>query len=419
MQSAQTTHAAQSTELDARLPAGATVTREIDDGARQIVNFGPSHPATHGTFRIECLIEGERIIESRTGVGYLHRCFEKMCETHDYWGSIPYTDRLNYCSSFLNGVGFARTVEKLLGCEVPERALSIRVILSELSRIMDHFVCIGANLVDLGAITNFWYAFRPREEIYGLLEACCGARLTVSYCRIGGLARDVPDDFVEHCRRIVRKDIARALLEIEKLNTKNRIFQDRAMGIGVLSREQAIEWGWTGPCGRASGVDYDVRKAHPYDGYDRFDWEMPVETAGDVYARYLVRMEEIRQSCRIIEQALDQLPGGPVIVDDWKIALPPKNEVYTNIEALMAHFKLIMHGIQPPVGEVYSCVEGANGELGFYMVSDGTRKPWRVKVRPPCFAIFNAFDEMLRGANIADVVSILGSLNIIAGELDR
>lgn len=386
---------------------------------RQVVNLGPSHPATHGTFRIECVLEGERIVESRTGVGYLHRCFEKMSETHDYSGVIPYTDRLNYCSPFLNGVGYAMAVEKLLGCEVPKRAQYVRVILSEFSRIMDHFVCIGTNLVDLGAITNFWYAFRPREEIYGLLEQCSGARLTVSYCRIGGLADDVPGDFVDHSRRLVRKDIARALLEIERLNTKNRIFQDRARGVGVMRREDAIEWGWTGPCGRASGVAYDVRKAHPYYDYDRFDWTMPVETAGDVYARYLVRMEEIRQSCRIIEQALDQLPDGPHIVDDWSIALPPKQQVYTSIEALMAHFKLIMHGMLPPAGEVYACVEGANGELGFYIVSDGTRKPWRVKVRPPCFAIFQAFDTMLRGANIADVVSILGSLNVIAGELDR
>lgn len=390
-----------------------------DGGPRQVVNLGPSHPATHGTFRVECVLEGERIVESRTGIGYLHRCFEKMSETHDYWGAIPYTDRLNYCSSFNNGVGYAMAVEKLLGCEVPRRAQYVRVILSEFSRIMDHFVCIGANLVDLGAITNFWYAFRPREEIYTLLEACCGSRLTVSYCRIGGLALDVPEDFEAMCRRLARKDVPRALLEIEKLNSKNRIFQDRAVGIGVMPRDEAIAWGWTGPCGRASGIDYDVRRDHPYYDYDRFEWRVPVETAGDVYARYLVRMEEIRQSLRIIEQALDNLPGGPILVDDWRIALPPKQEVYTNIEALMAHFKLIMHGILPPPGEVYSYTEGANGELGFYIVSDGTRKPWRVKVRPPCFAIFQAFDDMLRGANLSDVVSILGSLNVIAGELDR
>jgi NADH dehydrogenase I D subunit len=395
------------------------VPEEMADSGRQIVNIGPSHPATHGTLRIECVIEGERVVDSRTGIGYLHRCFEKMSETHDWNGVIPYTDRLNYCSSFMNGVGYAMAVEKLLGCEIPQRAQVVRVILSELSRIMDHFVCVGANLVDLGAITNFWYAFRPREEIYGLLESCCGSRLTVSYCRIGGLAEDVPDDFVERCRRLVRKDIPRGVLEIEKLNTKNRIFQERSRGVGVMSRENAIEWGWTGPCARASGVAYDVRKAHPYYDYDQFQWEMPVETAGDVYARYLVRMEEIRQSMRIVEQALDVLPDGPVRVDDWSIALPPKEEVYTNIEALMAHFKLIMHGIKPPVGEVYSYTEGANGELGFYIVSDGERKPWRVKVRPPCFAIFQAFDEMLKGVNIADVPAIMASLNIIAGELDR
>jgi len=342
-----------------------------------------------------------------------------MSETHDYRGVIPYTDRLNYCSSFMNGVGYCKAVEKLLGCEVPKRAQYVRVILSEFSRIMDHLVCISTNLVDLGAITNFWYGFRPREEIYGLLESCCGARLTVSYCQIGGLAADVPDDFVEHCRRLVRKDVPRAVHELDKLNTKNRIFQERAVGIGVMPRENAIAWGWTGPCGRASGVEYDVCKAQPYYDYDKFEWEMPVETAGDVYARYLVRMEEIRQSMRIIEQALDNLPDGPVKVDDWRVSLPPKDEVYTNIEALMAHFMLIINGIQPPAGAVYDCTEGANGELGYYVVSDGSKHPYRVKVRPPCFAIFSAYDEMLQGLNVADTVSILGSLNIIAGESDR
>jgi NADH dehydrogenase I D subunit len=386
---------------------------------RMVVNIGPQHPATHGTFRIECVLEGERIVESRTEIGYLHRCFEKMSETHDYWGVIPYTDRLNYCSSMINGVGYCLTVEKLLGCTVPPRAQAIRVILSELSRIMDHLVCIGTNLVDLGAITNFWYAFRPREVIYDLLEACCGSRLTVSYVRIGGLQDNLPAGWVERCRKVIRKDVPRALIDLEKLNTKNPIFKLRGQGVGVMSRERAIAWGWTGPCARASGVDYDVRRDHPYHGYEQYEWQVPVEQAGDVFARYLVRMEEMRQSLRIVEQALDQLPDGPVIVDDRRIALPPKQEVYTNIEALMAHFKLIMHGILPPPGEVYGFVEGGNGELGFHVVSDGTRKPYRVKVRPPCFAIFQAFDEMLRGMLIADVVATLGSLNIIAGELDR
>ncbi len=390
-----------------------------DEEPRQIINLGPSHPATHGTFRIECVLEGERIVDSRTGIGYLHRCFEKMAETHDYWGVIPYTDRLNYCSSFLNGAGYCMAVEKLLGCQVPERAEYVRVILSEFSRIMDHFVCVGTNLVDLGAITNFWYSFRPREEIYGLLEACCGSRLTVSYCRIGGLAAEVPDDFVSRARRLVRKDIARGLRDLEKLNTHNPIFKDRATGIGVMPREEAINWGWTGPCARASSVDYDVRRDHPYSVYDRFEFDIPTASEGDVYARYQVRMAEIAESMRIIEQALDTLPPGPIRVDDWRIALPPKEEVYTNIEALMAHFKLVMHGILPPAGATYAYVEGANGELGFYVVSDGTRKPMRVKVRPPCFAIFQAFDAMLKDGMIADAVAILGSLNVIAGECDR
>jgi NADH dehydrogenase I D subunit len=396
-----------------------TPTVQAKTPERMVVNIGPQHPATHGTFRIECILEGERIVESRVEIGYLHRCFEKMSETHDYWGVIPYTDRLNYCSSMINGVGYCLAVEKLLGCTIPKRAEYIRVILSELSRIMDHMVCIGTNLVDLGGITNFWYSFRPRELIYDLLEACCGSRLTVSYVRIGGLAADIPAGWVERCRRMVRKDIPKAIRELEKLNQKNPIFHARGQGVGVMPRDRAIAWGWTGPCARASGVDYDVRRDIPYYDYDQFDWQVPVETGGDVWSRYLVRMEEMRQSLRIIEQCLDNLPDGPVIVDDRRIALPPKQEVYTNIEALMGHFKLIIHGILPPPGEVYGCVEGGNGELGFYLVSDGTRKPYRVKVRPPCFAIFQAFEEMLEGTVIADVVSILGSLNIIAGELDR
>lgn len=383
-----------------------------------VINIGPSHPATHGTFRIQCVLEGETIVESHTEIGYLHRCFEKMAETHTWTQVIPYTDRLNYCSSFMNNVGYCMAVEKLLGITIPKRAEVIRVILSEFSRIMDHVVAIAASIVDLGGITNFWYFYRPREEIYELLEECSGARLTVNYARIGGLANDVPADFVSHCKSILKR-LPKYWNDVDRLNTKNPIFQKRTRGIGLMSAEDAIAWGWTGPCLRASGVAYDVRKAYPYYDYDKYDFLIPTGKNGDTFDRYWVRMQEIIQSERIIEQALEALPSGPVMTDDKRIALPPKEEVYTNIEALMNHFKLIMEGIQVPKGEVYSFTEAANGELGFYIVSQGGGKPYRIKVRPPCFAIFQAFDEMLKGVMVSDVIAILGSLNIIAGELDR
>jgi NADH dehydrogenase I D subunit len=385
---------------------------------RVIVNVGPSHPATHGTFRVTCVLEGERIVDSYTQIGYLHRCFEKMAETHTYTQVIPFTDRLNYCSAFMNNVGYCMAVEKLLGIEIPRRAMYVRVILSEFSRIIDHLVCVTTNLVDLGAITNFWYGFTVREMIYTLLEKCCGARLTVNYARIGGLQDDVPKDFLAECKTLLAA-LPRFYDDIAALNTRNRIFHERTRGVGPMSPESAKAWGWTGPCLRASGVAYDIRKAEPYYEYDTFDFDIPVGTAGDTYDRYLVRMEEIRQSARIIEQAIEGLPEGDFIVRDRRIALPPKDDVYTNIEALMDHFKLIMHGILPPPGQLYLATEAANGELGFYVISDGGKKPYRLGCRAPCFAIFQAFDEMLKGCYVADLVAILGSLNIVAGELER
>jgi NADH:ubiquinone oxidoreductase subunit D len=318
----------------------------------------------------------------------------------------------------MNGHGWALAIEKLLGIHAPPRAEAIRVILSEFSRIMDHFVCIGANVVDLGAITPFFVLFRAREVIYDLLEACCGARLTVSYVRIGGLAQDVPETFDALCRKAI--DSVRDVTDqAEKLLTRNIIFTNRFRDIGVMSADDALSYGWVGPCLRGSGVAYDVRKDHPYSGYEQYDFDVPVGTTGDCYDRYLVRMEEIRQSLRIIEQALAKLPAGPVIVDDRKVALPPKSEVYSNIEALMNHFKLVYDGILPPPGEVYGYTEAANGELGFYVVSDGRKCPWRVKVRPPCFNIYQAFPEMIKGGLLADAIAIIGGLNVIAGELDR
>ena len=389
-----------------------------DDSDHTLINLGPSHPTMHGTFRVQALLDGETIKDAEAEIGYMNRNFEKMAEERTYWQIIPYTDRLNYCSSFMNGHGWALAVEKLLAVPAPPRAEAIRVILSEFSRIMDHIVAISTNVVDLGAITPFFVMFRAREDIYDLLEACCGARLTVSYVRIGGLADDVPEGFPAHCRRVL-KSVEEIWDQCNKLLTRNPIFQNRFKDVGVMGREDALSWGWVGPCLRASGVAYDVRKDHPYSGYEQYDFDVPVGTVGDCFDRYLVRMEEIRQSMRIIEQALAKLPAGPVITDDKRVALPPKSEVYSNIEALMNHFKLVYEGILPPQGEVYGYTEGANGELGFYVVSDGRKTPWRVKVRPPCYAIYQAFPHMIKGRLLADAVAIIGGLNVIAGELDR
>ena len=389
------------------------------DFERVTLNLGPSHPATHGTLRIVVTLDGEKIIGADTEIGYLHRCFEKSCETHTYQQAIPFTDRLNYMSAIINNVGYCMTVEKLLGLEVPSRAQHVRLILSELMRIADHLVCIGTNLVDMGALTNFWYLFQPREEIYGLVEACCGARLLPTYTRIGGLAVDVPDNFLEKAQTLVNR-LPKFINDVDKLVTNNRIFQDRCVGIGAISAEDAIDYGFTGPCLRACGVPFDIRKASPYLGYETYDWDVPISEGGDTYARYLVRMEEMRQSLRILQQAIDRgLPDGPVIVDNPYVALPPKEKVYNEMESLIYHFKLIMHGIQPPVGETYFQVEGGNGELGFYVISDGTKNPYRVRCRPPCFAIYQAYTRMITGQTIPDAIATLGSLNIIAGELDH
>jgi NADH:ubiquinone oxidoreductase subunit D len=307
----------------------------------------------------------------------------------------------------------------MLGIEIPERGQLVRTILSEFSRIMDHCVNIGTNLVDIGALTNFWYLYQPREGIYGLLEACCGARLTVSYVRVGGLAIDVPEDFVSRCRALL-ESIPRFLDDVDRLVTRNRIVRNRFAGTGVVTRDQAIAWGFTGPALRASGVAYDVRRSRPYDFYDRFDWDVPIATDGDNYARYLVRMEEMRQSLKIIRQALEIFPAsGPVSSDDWHVVLPPKDAVYHDMESLIFHFKLIMEGIRVPVGERYDWIEGANGELGFYAISDGGRGPYRLKHRPPCFPMMAAYEKIIVGGPISDAIATLGTLNIIAGELER
>jgi len=407
------------TEAETMVPDWATEAAQDDDHFEtQVLNIGPSHPATHGTLRTVARLDGELIVKAECEIGYLHRCFEKMAETHGWSQVIPYTDRLNYCSSHINGAGYALAVEKMLGIEAPRRAQVVHVILSELSRVMDHAVCLGAMLVDVGALTNFWYFFQPREEIYGLLESCAGGRLTVSYARIGGLAHDVPADFVDQVKKLLA-ETPKFIDDVESLITTNKIFRDRTEGVGSLSAEEAIAWGWTGPCLRACGVPYDVRKAVPYYTYPEYDFEVPVATTGDTYARYLVRIEEMRQSLRIVEQALADLPDGPVITDNHHVALPPKDKVYSEMEALIWHFKLIYEGINVPAGDAYSFTEGANGELGYYIVSDGGGKPYRIKVRPPCFALYQAFPHMLEGHLVSDAIAIQSSLNIIAGELDR
>lgn len=386
---------------------------------RMTINIGPSHPAMHGTFRLVAELDGEIIVASEIETGYLHRCFEKMAETHNWQQVIPYTDRLNYCSSFINNVAYCRTVEKMLGIQAPPRAVWASMVLSEFSRIMDHCVCNGTTLVDAGALTNFWYMFQPREEIYGLLESCCGARLTVSYGRIGGLAQDLPPDFMDRARRLL-EIIPPFLDDVEKLINKNRIWLDRAVGVAVMNAADAVNWGWTGPCLRASGVQWDLRRARAYDLYPELDFEVPVLYGGDIHDRYRIRMLECRESLKMIRQLLDRgIPEGPYIVDDPHVALPPKEACYNQMEAMIYHFKLIMDGIQVPAGEIYSAVEGANGELGFYAISDGSAKPYRLKCRPPCFPIFSSFSELIQGGTLSDAVISLGGLNVIAGELER
>lgn len=392
-------------------------TEEMGDG-RIVINIGPSHPAMHGIIRIIAEVEGEKVVRSDVEIGYLHRGFEKTCENVTYNQVIPYTDRLNYVSPLINNVGYALAVEKLIGIDVPERCKYIRVIASELSRLTDHLTCIAANAMELGAFTIFFYLIKSREELYQLIDELTGGRITTNFTRIGGVARDLPQNFGDKVK-VVFSNLRTALNETHKLLTRNRIFMDRMSGVGVISKEDAIALSFTGPVLRSTGVPYDVRKAQPYLVYERFDFDVPVGSKGDNYDRYLVRMEEMNQSMRIVEQALKQIPEGPIRVDDNGISLPPKNEVYGSIEGLMAHFKLVFEGVKPPPGEVYFAVEGANGELGFYIVSDGSGRPYRLRVRPPCFALMQGLSKMIEGGYIADIIATFGQINMIAGECER
>jgi NADH-quinone oxidoreductase subunit D len=384
------------------------------------LQMGPSHPAMHGTVRISLEVEGEKIKTADIQVGYLHRCFEKEAE-HATWTQIfPYTDRLNYVSPMLNNVGYALAVEKLLDLDgkVPERAQYIRVIVGEISRITDHLTCLAAGAMELGAFTVFFYLMKGREWLYELLEEVSGARLTHSYVRIGGVVADLPEGWPTKLRETLAK-VRTAIADVDKLLTRNKIFRDRMDGVGVIAKAEAAGWGLTGPVGRSTGLAYDVRKDHPYLVYDRFDFDVPVGATGDNFDRYAVRLEEIFQSMRILEQALAKLPAGPIIIDDPRVALPTKRETYNTIEAMIAHFKLIMDGLHVPAGEVYSFTEGGNGELGFYIVSDGTGRPVKCRVRPPCFANLAVLTKVLPGLFIADVVPTFGMINMIGGECDR
>ena len=382
------------------------------------LNLGPAHPASHGTIRNFVALEGETIISAVSEIGYLHRGFEKSCENHTYNQIIPYTDRLNYCSAILNNIAFAHTVEGMLDIELPKRGQFIRVIIGELSRIIDHLVCLAANLVDMGALTNYWYLYNPRETAYTLLSRLTGARLTNSYMRIGGMTHDLYDGFEKDLKECI-KDVEKGMDDSLSLIEHNRIFQDRAQNIGIVTAEDAINRGFSGPNLRASGVNYDVRKKNPYYFYDTFDFDVAIGSVGDVYDRMMVRFEEIRQSIKIIDQAMKRLPKGEINVQNHAISFPKKKNVYSNIEGLMNQFKLVMEGVKVPAGEYYRSIEAANGELGFYIVSDGSGTPYKVKVRPPCFYAMSALPDMIEGEMVADAVLDLGSLNIIAGELDR
>jgi NADH-quinone oxidoreductase subunit D len=411
-------------ELQVREPASrvADANEELADlhGERMVLNMGPSHPSTHGVLRIILELDGEIITRAVPDVGYLHRGDEKIAENMTYTQFIPYTDRLDYLAPLANNVAYALAVEKLLGIDqqLPPRCQFIRVICCELARISAHLLGLGAFAMDIGAMTVFLHTFTEREKIYNLCEALTGARFTTTYTRIGGLARDLPPGWIEQCRKFLDEVIVN-FDETEKLLTKNRIFVDRTQGIGVLPREVAIDYGITGPNLRGSGVDFDLRKAHPYLVYDQLRFDVPVGSKGDCYDRYLVRVEEMRQSVRIIRQCLDKLPCGPINVQDGKVVMPPKQQVLTRMEELIHHFILVTQGVNTPTGEIYFSAENPKGELGFYINSKGGGTPYRLKIRAPSFVNLSVLPHLLPGHMVSDIVAILGSLDFVMGECDR
>lgn len=385
------------------------------------LNLGPTHPATHGIFQNVLTMDGEIVQGTEQTIGYIHRAFEKICERRPFYQITTLTDRMNYCSAPINNLGWHMAVEKLLGIELPKRVEYMRVIIMELSRITDHIICNTIISQDAGATTPFLYYYQWRERIYEVYEEICGARLTTNMGRIGGFERNFSDLAWERIRTII-KELPAALVEFDKLLVRNRVFMDRTINCGPISAERALQYGFTGPNLRAAGVDYDVRVADPYSSYEDFEFAIPLGKSGDVYDRFTVRQEEMRQSIAIVRQALDKLDkiGDKTTyhadVPDW--VLPPKEEVYNDMEALIWHFKIVMGEVEVPVGEIYHCVEGGNGELGFYIVSDGGRNPFRVHFRRPCFIYYQAFPEIIKGGMLSDAILTMSSMNVIAGELD-
>ena len=394
------------------------IPQEQADASMMMIEIGPAHPAMHGIVRFTTWIDGEEIVDMVPDIGYLHRGFEKESENSKWIQITPYTDRLNYVSPLLCNIGFAEGVEKLFGVEAPRRAQFTRVIMGEISRITDHLTCVGAAAMEVGAFTFFLWFIKAREYLWELVEQVTGARLTTNWTRFGGNATDLPDGFLHELDNRL-EEIKGILGECDSLLTRNKIFIDRVKDVGIISKEDAISFGFTGPMLRACGVPYDVRRADSYSVYDELDFEIPVGTVGDCFDRYLVRMEEMRQSISIIEQASDKMPAGPITVDDRRLTLPDKKQVFGDIEGLIAHFKIVMEGHLPPAGEVYMPTEGGNGELGYYLVSDGSGQPVKCRVRPPCFNYVAAMPHMCKGEYVADIVPIFGSVNMIGGELDR
>ena len=393
--------------------------RSLDsiDGELATLNLGPTHPATHGIFQNVLKVDGERIVSAEPTVGYIHRAFEKLAERRPYHQVTPITDRLNYCSAPINNMGWHMTVEKLIGAEMPKRVDYMRVIVMELARIADHLVCNSVIGVDTGALTGFTYMFQERERIYDLYEEISGARLTTNVGRIGGFDRDFSPAFIEKLRDFLKTFPAR-FEEFNSMLERNRIFMDRVIGAGPITAERALSYSFAGPNLRAAGIDYDVRVMNPYSSYEDFDFDIPVGKDGDTYDRFQVRQEEIRQSLRIIEQALENMPMGSYHADIPSFYIPPKQEVYSSMEALIYHFKIIMGETPIPSGEIYHAVEGANGELGYYLISDGGRTPYRLHFRRPCFIYYQAYPEMIQGSLLSDAILTMSSMNVIAGELD-
>jgi NADH-quinone oxidoreductase subunit D len=388
------------------------------DQEKMIINMGPQHPSTHGVLRVILELDGERVVKATPDIGFLHRGLEKLAENKTYHQCITLTDRLDYVAGMSNNLAYVLAVEKLLDLGVPPRAQAIRVLLCELQRIASHLFWLGTHAHDIGAMTPLFYALRERDEILFLFERVCGSRLTPSYFRVGGLAQDLPEGFEEKCREFTRTFPAR-VDEYETLLTRNKIWMKRTQGVGAISATEAVNWGLTGPVLRASNVNWDLRKALPYSGYESYDFSIPLGQNGDVYDRYMVRIQEMRQANEIVRQAVDRLPKGEINFSDPKVVYPPKEKVRESIESLIHHFHIASEGFSVPLGEVYAGIESPKGELGFYLISDGTNKPWRFRVRPPSFLNLSALPSMAEGRLIADVVAIIGSIDIVLAEVDR